>query len=99
MRSYCTAKGFCIGLALALAAVGLIALGFVFAQPWWEYTKPVQPVLAALQAISLLLAPLLFVIGMAGYGSVANNFQQAISELQAVTAVLHSQTDSVIQMQ
>ena len=69
-------------LAAACAVVSLVTFGFTAASPWWrEYPKPLVPVLSALQLGAALLAPLLFIIGMAGFGSVSYALQQAADEL------------------
>ncbi len=71
--------------AVACAAAGLPALGCIIAQPWWSgFPTPLVPVLAVLQAVALLAAPLLFVIGMAGYGPVGHALGQAAAELQVL---------------
>ena len=71
--------------AFGCAVAGLVAMGFVLAGRWWRgFPSPLLPVLAVVQAVCLLLAPLLFVIGMAGYGSVGNALEQAANELQVV---------------
>lgn len=62
--------------------VGLTCLGFVIAQPWWRYPGAVLVVLAILQAVALVLVPLLFITGLAGFGSVGHALSQAASELQ-----------------
>lgn len=68
--------------SVMLAVVALIALGLVVAQPWWQYAPAILPVLTVVQFIACVLATLLFVIGMAGYGSVQHALEQAAAELQ-----------------
>jgi hypothetical protein len=75
-------KDACLALSAALMAVGLACFGFIVAQPWWNYPGAVLVVLAILMAIALVLAPLVFVTGMAGFGSVGHALAQAASELQ-----------------
>ncbi len=64
------------------AAIAVTALILVAAQPWWHYAPAALPVLAALEFAASVAAVLLFIIGMAGYGSVHHALEQAADELQ-----------------
>lgn len=75
-------KDACLALSAGLLAVGLACFGFIVAQPWWHYPGAVLVVLAVLAAVALVLAPLIFVTGMAGFGSMGHALAQAASELQ-----------------
>lgn len=83
-RNYGTWKDACLALSAAHLAIGLAGMGFVMAQPWWNYPGGVLVFLAIVMAAALVLAALIFVIGMAGYGSVGHALAQAAIELQLV---------------
>ena len=64
-----------------LSAIAVIALGLLIAQPWWQYALGVVPFLAVVQGSACVAAALLFVVGMAGYGSVYHALAQTASDL------------------
>lgn len=64
-----------------LSAVAVITLGLLAAQPWWQYAPGAVPLLAVVQGVACVAAALLFVVGMAGYGSVYHALTQTASDL------------------
>lgn len=64
-----------------LSAVAVITLGLLVAQLWWQYAPRAVPWLAVVQGSACVAAALLFVVGMAGYGSVYHALAQTTSDL------------------
>ena len=69
---------------LASSALALVALTAVF--PWWRHTRAAVPALPVLQLAVTVMAPIIFIIGFAGCGSVGAAFREATSELRTLVA-------------
>ena len=80
--SYEWRKGAYVYLASILLAVGLACLSVTVVFPWWRVTRPLLPVLPVLQLVCIGLAPVVFITGFAGCGSVAAALREAETELR-----------------
>jgi len=69
---------------LASSALALVAMTAVF--PWWRQTRPAIPALPVLQLAVTVMAPILFITGFAGCGSVAAALREVTSELRTLAA-------------
>ena len=69
---------------LASSALALVALTAVF--PWWRHTRPAIPALPVLQLAVTVMAPIMFIIGFAGCGSVGAALREATTELRTLAA-------------
>ena len=67
-----------------LLALGLVILFITAAFPWWRVTLPVLPLMPFLQLVCVGLAPVVFITGFAGCGSVAAALREAETELRVL---------------
>ena len=68
--------------SVILSCLALPALAVVLAYPWWLYASPVLPVLVIGLFCCSVLAPILFILGFAGFGSVEAALRDEAQSLQ-----------------
>ncbi|DBA94300.1 TPA: hypothetical protein ACH3X1_001912 [Trebouxia sp. C0004] len=64
----------------AFAAVMLFAVAVAF--PWWHYQRAALPVVLCIFAVSCAASPVSFILGFAGFGSIAAAMKEAVQHLQ-----------------
>lgn len=69
-------------IASVLAAAGVLFMSVTVVFPWWRVTRPALPVMPALQFLCCGLAPVVFITGFAGCGSVAAALREAETEIR-----------------
>jgi len=50
--------------------------------PWWQYHRAALPVVLCFFAFSCVAAPVSFILGFAGFGSIAAAMKEDVQQLQ-----------------
>ncbi len=69
-------------LAMWCACAAVILFAVIVAFPWWHYHRVALPVVLCFFAVSCAAAPVSFILGFAGFGSIAAAIKEDVQQLQ-----------------
>ncbi len=69
-------------IAVLLICIALVTFGIAVTFPWWQYREAAFPVVMCILALCFVVAPISFILGFAGFGSVAAALKEDVQSLQ-----------------